>query len=129
MKIRNTDRRVANAKLNLPHVGEVQLKDGIVDVPDHVHKLLVNHGSDWEDGEEAKDKGKNATKGGKSTNKGDSAGGKDDIKAMLDELTFDEVKALAEESKIPKWSMFANKEAALRTYVLNKLKAADNEGK
>ncbi len=125
MKIRNTDKRVANAKLNLPIVGEVQLKDGIVDVPADVHKLLVTNGADWEDGEVSKDKTKDATKGGKSTNKDNSGDTEDSVKEMLDALTFDEVKELAEKSKIPKWNMFANKEAALRTYVLNRLKAAD----
>jgi len=97
----------ANVKMNLPIVGEVQIKDGIVDVSKEVHDLLIGDGkNEWTTGEPTVDTQLNV----------------DEIQKMVDSLTFEEVFALAKEAKIKNYQVFAKNEKALRTFVIKKLR-------
>lgn len=118
MLLKNKHAKHANIKLNLPIVGEVQMTDGIVDVPKNVHDLLIGDGlNEWATGEEVETE----PSGFKSTD------GKDQFEEMVNALTFEEVIDLAKEAQIKNYQIFSKNEKAMRTYVIKKLREIEED--
>jgi len=113
MLIKTKHPQHGNIKLNLPIVGEVDIKDGIVDVPKEVHDMMIGDGkNEWSSAEAEAQKNEQEVE---ST---------DEFEVQINSLSFEEVKTLASEANIPNWEKFAKKEKALRSYVIKKLREA-----
>lgn len=124
MLLRTKLAKHANVKMNLPIVGEVQLVNGIVDVPEHVHKLMIGDGlNEWTSGEQS------AVEDTKNSLKKDDQidHTPDQFEEMVGSLSFEEVVDLAKEAKIKSYQLFAKNEQALRTYVIKKLREAEED--
>lgn len=112
MLLKNKNAKHSNLKMNLPIVGEIQLKDGLVEVEKEIHDLMIGDGlNDWVTGEPTVE----------------TVLSQDEIETMVSSLSFAEVVSLAEEAKIKNYQLFTKNEKAMRTFVIKKLREAQED--
>jgi hypothetical protein len=116
MQIRTTLPQYANAELNLPEVGATKFIDGVAEVPDHIGALLLGQPNDWEEVliEEAEQVEEMSTEDEQA------------LSESIDQMSLDELVALAKESKLVGYNAFLKNEAKMKSYLKKKLLTATN---
>jgi hypothetical protein len=122
MQIKTNLDAFKNVKLQLPVVGETEVIDGIIDVPDEVAELLLI-GDNWSKIELVANEAENTqllTELGEVKSEDGDVGIEDD----LAKLNLDEMIKLATDAKLKGFQLFLKDESRMRAFLRKKLKAA-----
>lgn len=113
MKIKS--KKIRNTKIIVPFDGLIDIdSNGLAEVSERAHDILVENAEEWETASTASDKGKEDVE--------DSRSEEEKVIAQIKVMTIEELTNLATEADYPKeeWGKFASKPKLLAGYLIKK---------